>query len=135
MGTIKYTINNFICWTTSPGGILQTLEASDRTYTDRVLFTLNRLGYTPNPFLDKQESYTVLSYLMSNSWASFVYGLNPSDLSGRGRNATQTNRPAYTLDKPMNMVWDANKTSYPEPDTWRKEGIDWINEHALNYQR
>lgn len=100
-----------------------------------VFNNLNGLGYTPNPFLDKPESYTELSYLMSNSWASFVYNLDPNDWSGRGRNATQADWPAYTLEDPMNMVWDANKTSYPEPDTWRKEGIDWINEHALNYQR
>ncbi|KAJ6010777.1 carboxylesterase family protein-like protein [Penicillium sp. IBT 35674x] len=100
-----------------------------------VFNNLNGLGYTPNPFLDKPESYTELSYLMSNSWASFVYNLDPNDWSGRGRNATQADWPAYTLEGPMNMVWDANKTSYPEPDTWRKEGIDWINEHALNYQR
>ncbi|KAJ5101220.1 carboxylesterase family protein-like protein [Penicillium angulare] len=100
-----------------------------------VFNNLNGLGYSPNPFLNKPDSYTQLSYLMSNSWASFVHSLDPNDWSGRGRNATRTDWPAYKLESPMNMVWDANKTSYVELDIWRREGIKWINEHALDYQR
>ncbi|KJK63148.1 Carboxylesterase family protein [Aspergillus parasiticus SU-1] len=105
-----------------------------------VAFIFNNLegyGYSPNPFDvgNLTESYILLSYLMAGSWASFVSDLDPNGWTGRGRNATRADWPLYTVDRPLNMVWDANITSYVEVDDWRKEGIALINEVALAYGR
>ena len=35
----------------------------------------------------------------------------------------------------MDIVWDANVTSYAEPDTFRAAGIKVINDNAIAYQR
>lgn len=45
--------------------------------------------------------------------------------------------PQYSLDKPENIVWDANVSAlaFVEPDTFREEGIRWILDHAEEYNR
>jgi len=98
-----------------------------------VFNNLQGLGYAVNPFANKSQSYIDLSNLMSKSWASFIYDLDPNGFSGR-----QTDVPAwpqYDVNNPMNIVWDANVTSYAEPDTFRKEGIALINANAALYHR
>lgn len=48
------------------------------------------------------------------------------------------NWPKYTLDSPMNIVFDANVTNvaYEEPDTYRAEGIAYIIDRlATDYGR
>ncbi|CAK7216765.1 hypothetical protein SCUCBS95973_002917 [Sporothrix curviconia] len=103
-------------------------------------FIMNNIqgyGYPINPFANISDSVTELSYLMAGSWASFVTDLDPNNWTGRGRNYTQNGVqwPVYTADSPQNMVWDANVTSYVEPDTWRAAGIQLINDNAENYGR
>ncbi|PYH88043.1 carboxylesterase family protein-like protein, partial [Aspergillus ellipticus CBS 707.79] len=120
---------------TKPSG--ETWEEGVAHFTD-LAFIFNNLagyGYDPSPFANKSESYIELSYLMAGSWASFVSDLDPNAWSGRGRNATRTDWPRYTVSQPRNLVWDANVTTYAEPDTWRSEGIALINENARLYQR
>ncbi|KAK5120499.1 hypothetical protein LTR85_006154 [Meristemomyces frigidus] len=99
----------------------------------------NGLGYNAahssvNPFANKSESYTELAKLMSSSWASFIYDLNPNNFTGR--HAGTPDWPVYS-DGAQNIVWDANATelAYPEPDTFRESGIRWILDHALAYHR
>lgn len=41
-------------------------------------------------------------------------------------NASVPTWPKYELDTPKNVVWNSNM-SWVESDTWRKEGIDFIN--------
>lgn len=91
------------------------------------------LGYAVNPFVNKSQSYTELSNLMSNSWASFVHDLNPN--SWRARNASVAPWPAYDNSNPLNFVFDANVTSYAEPDTWRAAGIKLITDNNLQFLR
>lgn len=88
-----------------------------------VFNNLNGLGYSTNPFLNKSESYTALSGLMSKSWASFVHDMDPNSFSG------SSGWPAYDTNNPMNIVWDANVTSYAEADTYRAAGIRLLNDH------
>lgn len=38
--------------------------------------------------------------------------------------------PQYSLDKPQNFYFDANKTSYIEDDYYRAEAIAYINSIA-----
>ena len=88
-----------------------------------------------NPFMGKPESYRELAKLMSSSWASFIADLDPNGFNGRYAEAEAW--PQYSLEDPQNIVWDANNTklAYAEADTWRKEGIAWILEHAKDYHR
>ena len=113
------------------------------THFQEVAFVFDNtmgLGYnaahgTINPFKNKPSSYSDLAKLMSCSWASFINDLDPNGFKGRYGGADAW--PMYSLDNPQNIVWDANATSlaYTEPDTWRKEGIQWILDHALAYHR
>ena len=113
------------------------------THFQEVAFVFDNtdgLGYnkahgTINPFKNKPRSYYDLAKLMSSSWASFIYDLDPNGF--KGRHSSADDWPMYSLDDPQNIVWDANVTSlgYAEPDTWRKEGIEWILEHAKDYHR
>lgn len=105
-----------------------------------VFDNIHGLGYNAehnsvNPFQDKPKSYIELAKLMSSSWASFIYDLDPNGFNGRHTSAAAW--PVYSVDNPQNIVWDANVTSlaFTEPDTWRKEGIQWILDHALDYHR
>jgi len=109
---------------------------SEVTHFQEVAFVFNNLqglGYAVNPFLNKSESYDQLSDLMSKSWASFVHGLDPNGFSGREAGVPAW--PVYSTGNPMNLVFDANVTSFTEPDTFRQEGISIINANAVLYHR
>ncbi|GAB7340076.1 hypothetical protein MBLNU457_6569t1 [Dothideomycetes sp. NU457] len=101
-----------------------------------VAFVFNNIqgvGYAVDPFANKSQSYIDLSNLMSKSWASFIYDTNPNNFTGRPGNVTAW--PRYSVSNPMDIVWDANVTSYAEPDTFRKEGIALINANQALYHR
>jgi hypothetical protein len=46
---------------------------------------------------------------------------------------TNATWPAYTLDNPQNIVFDANKTGlvYTEPDIYRAEAIAYLSSTVL----
>lgn len=104
-----------------------------------VFDNVNGYGYPevgePNPFQGKPRSYMDAAFLISASWASFVYDLDPNSWSGR--RADTPAWPLYNHEKPQNMVWDVNTTNlaYVEDDTWRQSGIQWIIDHAMSYKR
>ncbi|KAF2086318.1 alpha/beta-hydrolase [Saccharata proteae CBS 121410] len=106
------------------------------THFDEVAWVFNNVngvGYEPvaiPPFTGKGQSYIDLAKLMSSSWASFIVDLNPNGFA-KG-NLTKEDWPVYRLEDPKNYVFDANVTSFAEPDTWRQEGIKLINEHAAD---
>ncbi|KAE8445564.1 hypothetical protein EG329_013328 [Mollisiaceae sp. DMI_Dod_QoI] len=100
------------------------------THFQEVAFVFNNLdglGYAVNPFANKSESYTRLSDLMSKSWASFVHDLDPNGWVGR--DSAVPAWPEYSVENPLNIVWDANVTSHTEPDTFRAEGIKILNDN------
>jgi carboxylesterase type B len=108
------------------------------THFQEVAFVfLNTLGvgYKPAavpPFENKTQSYADLAREMSSSWVSFVAELDPNAWRGNASAAW----PKYDVAEPMDWVFDANVTSYAEPDTYRKEGMALINKHNLDvYQR
>ncbi|KAF1363405.1 alpha/beta-hydrolase [Lizonia empirigonia] len=81
------------------------------------------------PFARKPASYVELADFVSKTWVSFVHGL---DLNGwRGGNTTVAHWPEYGVEDPRDFVFEVNRTSGVEADTWRKEGIDFINQNAL----
>ncbi|EMF13824.1 cholinesterase [Sphaerulina musiva SO2202] len=113
------------------------------THFQEVAFVFNNtlgLGYneehgTVNPFLNKSQSYYDLAAHMSKSWASFIYDSDPNYEVSWPESAPAW--PQYSLDKPENIVWDANVSAlaFVEPDTFREEGIRWILDHAEEYNR
>ncbi len=110
-----------------PAGIPWPIEVTHFQEVAFVFNNLNGYGYVVNPFEGKSEAYTALSDLMSKSWASFVYDLNPNGWTGR--DASVPSWPVYDTLNPQNIVWDANVTSFTEPDTFRVEGIKLLNDN------
>jgi len=113
------------------------------THFQEVAFVFNNVqgaGYAIDPFMDRPQSYLNLSKLMSCSWASFVHDLDPNSFRnssvGKGIAGNATVWPKYgNGSEAMNIVWDANVTSFAEPDTFRAAGINLINNNSLLYLR
>ncbi|KAJ9214436.1 hypothetical protein DTO166G4_4060 [Paecilomyces variotii] len=105
------------------------------THFEEVSFVFNNINGTGyhygKPFAGTPPSYAELSKLMTSMWASFIHDLDPN--SGV-RNFTNK-WTSYSQDKPADFLFDANVTSHMEPDTWRGEGIDYINSIAKAYWR
>jgi carboxylesterase type B len=112
--------------------------ASGVTHFQEVAFVflnLQGVGYLPAavpPFTNKTESYRTLSRFMNSNWVSFVHDLDPNAWRKTyAWNGAEETWPVYDVAKPQDYVFDANVTSYAEPDTYRKEGMDLINVNAL----
>jgi carboxylesterase type B len=74
------------------------------------------------------QGYHQLSDLMSRSWISFAYELDPN---GHGLENVP-HWPEYTSSAPQNMVFRTEKHSggsVVEQDDWREEQIAWFNSH------
>ncbi|KAH9837051.1 Alpha/Beta hydrolase protein [Rhodofomes roseus] len=113
---------------TRPNGI--SLE-SGVTHFQEVAFVFdntNGYGYdmVPDPFDGVPESYFTLAKLMSRSWASFIYDLDPN--SFRPNDTVTLQWPVYDTANPQDFVWDADLTelAFPEPDNYRADGISTI---------
>ncbi|KAH7028780.1 Alpha/Beta hydrolase protein [Microdochium trichocladiopsis] len=103
-------------------------------------YNLLGVGYAPNrtpPFQGLGNEFRDLARLMASDYIAFVNSGDPNRWEGR-RDAAPTNRqavekwPRYArasrcLGDPLVFKYDANITSKPERDNWRKEGIALIN--------
>lgn len=82
--------------------------------------------------LGPDASYGELSRGIGRAYANFVAVGDPN--GGGGLNGTLEGVlpywPRYDEAAPVNMVLNANG-SFVEGDTWRKEGIAFINSHAV----
>ena len=107
------------------------------THFQEVAFVFNNTlgqGYATNPFGNLSpsdyEKFQNLASLMSRSWVSFITGLDPNESGVKGAEKW----PVYNGTKGggagANLVFTVNQSSYAEPDTFRREGISWISEHA-----
>lgn len=112
------------------------------THYQEVAFVFNNLlgvGYpplNPNPFEGKGEGTVALAGFMSSSWAGFVSDLDPNSWrTGAGWNGSEAAWPKYEIGNPMNIVLDANVSSYAEPDTYRAEGMKLINDNNFGVYR
>ncbi|KAL2817523.1 Alpha/Beta hydrolase protein [Aspergillus cavernicola] len=95
---------------------------------EEIAFVFNNLaglGYHyGKPFAGMPESYKELSGMMAGMWAAFIHDLDPNTDEAVGEGVFWE---GYEVDWPVDLVFDANVTSYMEEDTWREEGIDFIN--------
>ncbi|PMD21774.1 alpha/beta-hydrolase [Hyaloscypha hepaticicola] len=96
------------------------------THFQEVAFVFNNIdgeGYATNPFgnmtAHDNEKFVNLSKLMSRSWVSFIVDGDPNLHGLEGVGTTW----------PVNIVFTVNLTgtSYIEVDSWRGEGIAFIN--------
>lgn len=105
------------------------------THFEEVSFVFHNiagLGYHyGKPFAGVPRSYIDLSSMMTSMWVSFIHDLDPNS----GVVNQSVHWEAYGKDRPVDLVLDANATSHMETDTWRKEGIDYINSVAQAFWR
>ncbi|KAF7922316.1 uncharacterized protein EAE97_011058 [Botrytis byssoidea] len=104
------------------------------THFQEVVFVFNNtqgLGYDTlvavDPFANKTQNYFDLAQEMSQRWVGFI-------VHGVPNGETGVNWPNYagnTTEGKKNLVFNVTG-SYTEDDTYRKEGIAYINEHALD---
>ncbi|KAG5743865.1 hypothetical protein H9Q69_013604 [Fusarium xylarioides] len=98
------------------------------THFQEVAFVFNNVkgvGYKPNPFEGKPETFVELADLMSKMWVSFMHDLTPNTVKTTPSHVTW---PQYTVAEPLNIVFDVNKTdlSYTAVDNVRKEGVSFL---------
>jgi len=87
-----------------------------------VVFSFQNISGALGP-LPEYQNYTDLSHNIGKAYISFVNDQNPNTSRG---NSTLPYWPRYDLLTPQNMVLNSNQT-YVEMDTFRKEGIAFIN--------
>lgn len=103
-------------------------EIYGSTHMAEIAFVFNNIagqGYHyGKPFDGAPQSYIDLSSMMAGMWSSFIHDLNPNS----GVFNTSVHWAAYDKDAPAYLFLDANTTgTHMEPDTWRKDAIDYIN--------
>ncbi|KAJ5347355.1 Carboxylesterase [Penicillium brevicompactum] len=108
---------------------------SGATHFEEVAFVFHNIagqGYHyGKPFAGVPQSYIDLSVMMASMWASFIHDLDPNP--GVVNKYVPWN--SYSNGKPEDLLFDANITSQMEADTWRKDGIDYINSVAGAFWR
>ncbi|KAF4556295.1 Carboxylesterase-like protein 15 [Elsinoe fawcettii] len=101
---------------------------------DNVVFSFQNISGALGP-LPQFQSYKDLSISIGKAYANFVGTYNPNGQAssdGGYGNGTTTNStglptwPAFTIEDPQDMVLNSNG-SFVESDTFRKEGIAFIN--------
>ncbi|KAF4447703.1 hypothetical protein F53441_8798 [Fusarium austroafricanum] len=103
------------------------------THFQEVAFVFNNVkgvGYKPNPFEGKPETFVDLADLMSKMWVSFMHDLTPNTVKTAPKH---TAWPQYSLADPYNIVFDVNKTglTYTALDTVREEQVSFLIEDVF----
>jgi len=89
-----------------------------------VVFSFQNISGALGP-LPKYQTYKELSTSIGRAYVNFVVSGDPN--GGSRSNSTGLPRwPRYSLEAPTNMVLNSNG-SFVEADTWRKEGVAFIN--------
>ncbi|KAF2199033.1 carboxylesterase [Delitschia confertaspora ATCC 74209] len=101
----------------------QTAPISVRHF-DNVVFSFQNISGALGP-LPKYQSYNDLSTSIGRAYVNFVVSGDPNGGLG-SEEIGLPSWPKYSLDSPKAMVMNSNG-SFVEDDTWRKEGIAFIN--------
>ncbi|KAJ4270353.1 hypothetical protein NW762_002032 [Fusarium torreyae] len=82
----------------------------------------------PSP---EYDSHVELANTIGQAYVRFVNNLDPNPKSSSAAKKSKLPKwPKYDLSKPKNMVLNATK-NWVEDDTWRKEGIKYINSYEV----
>ncbi|KAH8657493.1 Alpha/Beta hydrolase protein [Tricladium varicosporioides] len=95
-----------------------------------VVFSFQNISGALGP-LPQFQNYTSLSHNIGRAYISFVNDHDPN--TSRGNSSTLPYWPKYDLHSPKNMLLNSNG-SFVEDDTWRKEGIAFINANSREMQ-
>ncbi|OQE16020.1 hypothetical protein PENFLA_c029G04002 [Penicillium flavigenum] len=105
------------------------------THFEEVSFVFHNIagiGYHyGKPFAGVPQSYIDLSSMMTSMWASFIHDLDPNPGAVNG----PVHWDSYSTNDPIDLCFNANTTSHMEADTWRKDGVDYINSVARAFWR
>ncbi|KAF3923558.1 Cholinesterase [Dactylellina cionopaga] len=118
---------------TIPNGVPR--EQGSTHVTDQAFVFANFLGvgYEHNYYdvepASRKENYIKTGLLMSRSIMSFVHDLTPNNHGIKG----YPRWPTYDKEDPKNFVFEGNTTSYVEPDTFRKAGINLFIHRAQEF--
>lgn len=106
-------------------------ELNGVRHFDNVAFSFQNISGLLGP-LPEYESHLELAQEIGKAYVWFAYNLDPNHgASGNGSTAGGLPRwPKYDLDAPTNMVLNATG-SWVEPDTFRKEGIAYMNTYEV----
>ena len=91
---------------------------------DNVMFSFQNISGAMGP-LPQYQHYRTLSTSIGKSYANFVGTHNPNGVNTTGGTGL-AQWPQYSIERPTNMVLNAT-ASFVEKDTFRKEGISFIN--------
>lgn len=102
-----------------------------------VFYNIDGLGYAQNPFAGAPPSHKALAKTMSDSWVRFFVAMDPTVGNSSGPPETHPVQwPVYDAKSGggvgKNIVWDAERVSYTEWDSWRAEGINWMIQNSLS---
>ncbi|KAF4125989.1 Carboxylesterase type B [Geosmithia morbida] len=101
------------------------------THFQEVVFVFDNveaIGYSPNPFEGKPDTYFQLADLMNKMWVSFIADTDPNHSS-----SPNVSWPLYTPSAPQNLVFDVNSTNlyYIHADDYREKQIDYLLESVF----
>lgn len=100
------------------------------THFQNVRYSFQNISGNLGP-MPEYASHKVLSEDIGRAYISFVYDHDPN--TSRGRGSTLPHWPKYNLKKPQNIVLNESR-SWVEADTYRKEGMAFINQVDSNLQ-
>jgi hypothetical protein len=97
---------------------------------DNVAFSFQNISglLGPSPEFD---SHARLARTVGEAYVRFVYDLDPNVRTHASNSSALPWWPRYDLRRPVNMVLNAAR-SYVEHDTYRKEGIAYMNTPAVS---
>jgi carboxylesterase type B len=97
---------------------------------DNVAFSFQNISglLGPSPQFD---SHARLARTVGEAYVRFVYDLDPNVRTNASNSSALPRWPRYDLSRPVNMVLNASR-SYVEHDTYRKEGIAFMNTPAVS---
>ena len=76
------------------------------------------------------DSHVRLARTIGEAYVRFVHDLDPNPRANASNSSALPRWPRYDLDRPVNMVLNASG-NYLEDDTYRKEGIAYMNSPAV----
>jgi carboxylesterase type B len=97
---------------------------------DNVAFSFQNISglLGPSPQFD---SHARLARTVGEAYVRFVYDLDPNVRTNASNSSALPRWPRYDLSRPVNMVLNASR-SYVEHDSYRKEGIAFMNTPAVS---